>query len=112
MTWQCKSRLRKLANPETVRNVLKTLVYHGRVPQRKPYISKGNRQARLAFAKIYVGQPSEYWVNIIVDESKYNNSRSDVKQKVWWNRMQQCMSKIYGLLSDMEGVTKLSGAAW
>ncbi|GFV12238.1 transposable element Tcb1 transposase [Trichonephila clavipes] len=46
MTLQCKSRFRKSVNPETVRNVSRKHKYHGRVPQRKPYISKANRQAR------------------------------------------------------------------
>ncbi|GFY22130.1 HTH_Tnp_Tc3_2 domain-containing protein [Trichonephila clavipes] len=70
MTLQCKSRFGKSVNPETVRNVLRKRKYHGRVPQRKPYISKTNRQARLAFAKMYGRQPTEYWENIIcVDES-------------------------------------------
>ncbi|GFU65823.1 retrovirus-related Pol polyprotein from transposon 17.6 [Trichonephila clavipes] len=55
MTLQCKSRFGKSVNPETVRNVLRKHKHHGRVPQRKPYISKANRQVRLAFAKMYVG---------------------------------------------------------
>ncbi|GFS97847.1 transposable element Tc1 transposase [Trichonephila clavipes] len=50
MTSQCK--FRKSVNPETVRNVLRKHKHHRRVPQRKPYISKANRQARLAFAKM------------------------------------------------------------
>ncbi|GFX56311.1 transposable element Tcb1 transposase [Trichonephila clavipes] len=54
------------------------------VPQRKPYVIKANREARLAFAKMYVRQPSEYWENVIfVEESKYNIFGSDSKQKVW-----------------------------
>ncbi|GFY13277.1 transposable element Tc1 transposase [Trichonephila clavipes] len=53
MTSQRKSRFRKSVNPETVRNVLRKHKYHGRVPQRKLYICKENRQARLAFAKMY-----------------------------------------------------------
>ncbi|GFX51912.1 HTH_Tnp_Tc3_2 domain-containing protein [Trichonephila clavipes] len=53
MTLKCKSRFGKSVNPETVRNVLRKHKYHGRVPQRNPYISKANRQARLTFAKMY-----------------------------------------------------------
>ncbi|GBM66485.1 hypothetical protein AVEN_129270-1 [Araneus ventricosus] len=52
LTLKCKCRFRKSVNPETVRNVLRKRKYHGRVPQRKPYISKANRKARLAFAKM------------------------------------------------------------
>ncbi|GFV54541.1 HTH_Tnp_Tc3_2 domain-containing protein [Trichonephila clavipes] len=56
MTLQCKSRFGKSVNPETVRDVFNVRKhnYHGSVPQRKLYISKANRQARLAFAKMYV----------------------------------------------------------
>ncbi|GFX15314.1 HTH_Tnp_Tc3_2 domain-containing protein [Trichonephila clavipes] len=52
-------RIKKSVNPEIVRNVLRKHKYHGRVPHRKPYIGKANRQARLAFAKMYVKQPTE-----------------------------------------------------
>ncbi|GBL89087.1 hypothetical protein AVEN_255224-1 [Araneus ventricosus] len=84
LTLKCKSRFWKSVNPETIRNVLKKHKYHGRVPRRKPYISKANRKARLAFAKMYVDQPTEFWENVIfVDESKYNIFGSYGKQKVW-----------------------------
>ncbi|GFT50010.1 HTH_Tnp_Tc3_2 domain-containing protein [Trichonephila clavipes] len=55
MTLKCKNRFGKSVNPETVRNVLRKHKYQGRVPQRKPYISKANRQGRLAFAKMKIG---------------------------------------------------------
>ncbi|GBN16573.1 Transposable element Tc1 transposase [Araneus ventricosus] len=84
LTLKCKSSFRKSVNPETVRNVLRKHKYHGRVPRRKPYISKANRKARLAFAKMYVKQSTEFWENVIfLDESKYNIFGSDGKQKVW-----------------------------
>ncbi|GFX02146.1 hypothetical protein TNCV_1750311 [Trichonephila clavipes] len=53
MTLQCKSRFEKSVNLEIVRNVLRKHKYPGRVSQRNPYISKANRQARLAFTKKY-----------------------------------------------------------
>ncbi|GFV64643.1 HTH_Tnp_Tc3_2 domain-containing protein [Trichonephila clavipes] len=59
MTLQCKSRFGKSVNPETVRNVLRKQKYYDRVPQRKPYISKANRQTRLTSAKMYVKQQTE-----------------------------------------------------
>ncbi|GBL92088.1 Transposable element Tcb1 transposase [Araneus ventricosus] len=84
LTLKFKSRFWKSVNPETVRNFLKKHKYYGRVPQRKPYISKANRKARLAFAKMYVKQSTEFWKNVIfVDESKYNIFGSDGQQKVW-----------------------------
>ena len=80
LTLQCKSRFGKSVNPETVRNILRKYNYRARVPQRKPYISKANRQARLTFAKMYMKQPKEFWENaIFVAESKYNIFGSDGK---------------------------------
>ncbi|GFX26883.1 transposable element Tcb1 transposase [Trichonephila clavipes] len=85
MTLQCKSRFGKSVNPETVRNVLRKHKYHDKVHQRKPCISKANRHDRLAFAKMYVRQPTEHWKNMIfADGSKYNIFGSDDKQEVWW----------------------------
>ncbi|GBL94256.1 hypothetical protein AVEN_16783-1 [Araneus ventricosus] len=84
LTLKCKCRFRKSVNAETVRKVLRKQKYHGRVPQRKPYITKANLKARLAFAKMCLKQPTEFWENVIfVDESKYNIFGSDSKQKVW-----------------------------
>ncbi|GFW05848.1 HTH_Tnp_Tc3_2 domain-containing protein [Trichonephila clavipes] len=84
MTLKCKSRLEKFVKHETVRNVLRKYKYHGRVPQSKPYISKANKQARLAIAKMYESQPTKFWENVIfVDESKYNIFELDGKEKVW-----------------------------
>ncbi|GFX24996.1 transposable element Tcb1 transposase [Trichonephila clavipes] len=85
MTLQCKIRFGKSVNPEIVRYVLRKHMYHDRVPERKSYISKANSQARLAFAKMYVRQTTEFWeIIIFVHESKYNIFRSDGKQNVWW----------------------------
>ncbi|GFY33610.1 transposable element Tcb1 transposase [Trichonephila clavipes] len=115
MTLQCKSRFGKSVNPETVRNVSrKHNTIEAEYLKRKPYTSKANRQARSAFAKMYVKQPTEYWENVIfVDESKYNSFGSDNKQKVWRKpNTAMHVEKIYGLLSNIEGLTKLSGAAW
>ncbi|GFY09230.1 HTH_Tnp_Tc3_2 domain-containing protein [Trichonephila clavipes] len=84
MTLKCKSRFGKYVNPETVKNVLRKHKYRGRVPQRNPYISKANRPARLAFAKMYVSQQTKFGENaILVEESKYKIFGSDGKQNVW-----------------------------
>ena len=84
LSLECNRRLGKSVCTETVRNVLRKHKYHGRVPRRKPYVSKAHRKARLAFAKMYITQPPKFWENVIfVDESKYNIFGSDGKQKVW-----------------------------
>ncbi|GFT76446.1 transposable element Tc1 transposase [Trichonephila clavipes] len=61
MTLQCDTRFGKSVKSETVTTVLRKHKYHGRVPQRKPYISKANRQARFKARK-----------NLV--EIKYNNA--------------------------------------
>ncbi|GFW51469.1 transposable element Tcb1 transposase [Trichonephila clavipes] len=47
-------------------------------------MSKANKRARLAFAKMHARQPTGYWENVIfVHESKYNIFGSDGKQNDW-----------------------------
>ncbi|GFV22584.1 transposable element Tc1 transposase [Trichonephila clavipes] len=107
MTLQCKRRFRKSVNPEILRNVLRKHKYHGRVPQRKPYISKVNRQA------CNIRQPTEYWENVVfVEESKYNIFRSDGKQNFWRKSITTMRVKNLRPTIEYGGVTKLSGAAW
>ncbi|GFU88266.1 transposable element Tcb1 transposase [Trichonephila clavipes] len=84
MTFNVKVGSENLVNPETVRSLSRNHKYQGRVPQKKPCIIKANRQARLAFAKRYARQTTEYCENVIfVDETKYSIFESDGKQKVW-----------------------------
>uniref|UniRef100_A0A0K8UV17 Transposable element Tc1 transposase n=1 Tax=Bactrocera latifrons TaxID=174628 RepID=A0A0K8UV17_BACLA len=74
----------KKISPQTVRNVLYSAGYHGRVARRKPYISKVNKEKRFAFAIEHVNKPNSFWENIIFsDESKFNIFGSDGAQKVW-----------------------------
>ncbi|GFW44054.1 HTH_Tnp_Tc3_2 domain-containing protein [Trichonephila clavipes] len=108
MTLRCKSRFGKFRKSESVRNLLRKHKY-----LKKPYIIKANRQAKLAFAKMYVRQPTEYWENeIFVDESKYNILESDGKQKVWRKSNTAMHVKILRPTVKYGGVTKLSRAAW
>ena len=38
---------------------------HGRVPRRKPLLTKKNTKARLTFAKKHLDDPQDFWRNII-----------------------------------------------
>ncbi|CAK9809367.1 Transposable element Tc1 transposase [Anthophora plagiata] len=70
--------------PETIRNVLRREGYHGRVPRRKPYISKKNKCLRLEFAKAHVNKPNSFWETVLFsDESKFNIYGSDGRIMVW-----------------------------
>ena len=44
---------------------------HGRVPRRKPLLTKKNTMARLTFAKQHLDDPQDFWDNILwTDETK------------------------------------------
>lgn len=59
--------------PQTVRNMLHKQDFHARIAKKKPYISKKNRQIRLAFGKEHINKPLEFWKDVIfADESKFN----------------------------------------
>lgn len=71
-------------SPSTIRNVLKENGFNGRVPRKKPLISKKNRILRLKFARDHISKPLEFWNTILwSDESKYNIYGSDGRIKVW-----------------------------
>lgn len=70
--------------PETVRNVLRTAGYHGRIARRKPYISKINRKKRIEFAKSHLNKSPEFWNKIIwSDESKFTIFKLNGRCIVW-----------------------------
>lgn len=80
--------------PQTVRNRLKSCGFVGRVPRKKPYIGKLNRKRRLDFAKEYISKPTPFWESVIFsDESKFNVSGSDGRQKVWRKKNKALESK-------------------
>ncbi len=54
----------------TIRKRLGKNSIHGRVPRKKPLLTK-NTKARLTFAKKYLDYPQDFWVNILwTDETK------------------------------------------
>lgn len=69
---------------ETIRRVLRKANYHGRVARKKPFISKVNRDKRIAFATKHISEPADFWKNVIFsDESKFNIFGSDGQCYVW-----------------------------
>uniref|UniRef100_A0A803KBT8 Transposase Tc1-like domain-containing protein n=1 Tax=Xenopus tropicalis TaxID=8364 RepID=A0A803KBT8_XENTR len=55
----------------TIRKTLNKNGFHGRIPQKKPLLSKKNIVARLKFAKQHLDVPQQYWQNILwTDETK------------------------------------------
>ena len=71
-------------NPETIRRVIRSAGYHGRVARKKFFVIEKNRKFRLAFAKSNINKNSDYWNKVIfVDESKFNIFGSDHRISVW-----------------------------
>ena len=73
-----------IVNPETIRRVIRSAGYHGRVARKKFFVSEKNRKLRLAFAKSNINKNSDYWNKVIfADESKFNIFGSDGRILVW-----------------------------
>ena len=71
-------------DPETIRITLRRAGYNGRVPLKKPYISKVNKAKQLHFAKLYINEPQTFWESVLfTDESKFNVFSSGGRVKVW-----------------------------
>ncbi|GFY38749.1 transposable element Tc1 transposase [Trichonephila inaurata madagascariensis] len=74
----------KKVHPETVRRILRSGGYNGRVSSKKPFISSVNQQKRLDFASPHVEKDFDFWKTVVfTDESKFNVFRSDGRGKVW-----------------------------
>ena len=83
-TEELQLTIQKQISTETVRRVLRSKGYNGRIARKKPYISQKNVKLRLAFAKEHVGKPKSFWNEVIFsDESKKNVFGSDGRQIVW-----------------------------
>lgn len=79
---------------QTIRNIIKTAGYNGRVSRKKPYVSKVNRQKRLAFAKEHVNKPQSFWDSVIFsDESIFRIFGSGGRVMVWRRPNQQLQSQ-------------------
>lgn len=68
----------------TIRRALHANGIHGRVPRRKPLISKTNQKRRLDFANKYKNKDISFWNNIIFsDESKFEIFGKRKPAKIW-----------------------------
>ena len=54
----------------TIRKRLGKNGIHGRVPRRKPLLTKKNTKARLTFAKKQLDDPQDFWANILWTDEK------------------------------------------
>ena len=69
---------------KTMRNEAHALGYHGRAAVHKPLVTKGNRAARLQWAKEHREWTVEDWKRVVwSDESRFTLFRSDGRVWVW-----------------------------
>ncbi|KAK3552084.1 hypothetical protein QTP70_033659 [Hemibagrus guttatus] len=68
----------------TIRKRLGKNGLHGRVPRRKPLLSKKNIKARLSFARKHLDDPQDFWENTLwTDETKMELFGRSVSHYVW-----------------------------
>ncbi|KAK3509610.1 hypothetical protein QTP70_006816 [Hemibagrus guttatus] len=68
----------------TIRKRLGKNGLHGRVPRRKPLLSKKNIKARLSFARKHLDDPQDFWENTLwTDETKMEHFGRSVSHYVW-----------------------------
>lgn len=58
--------------------------YHGRIPRKRPLVSRKNRLLRLKFAKEHLNKGQEFWKNVLWShKTKINLWGSDGVERVW-----------------------------
>ena len=68
----------------TIRKRLGKNGIHGRVPRRKPLLTKKNTKARLTFAKKHLDDPQDFWENILwTDETKVELFGRCASRYIW-----------------------------
>uniref|UniRef100_A0AAR2LJV0 Transposase n=1 Tax=Pygocentrus nattereri TaxID=42514 RepID=A0AAR2LJV0_PYGNA len=71
----------------TIRKRLGKNGLHGRVPRRKPLLSKKNIKAHLNFSKTHLDDPQHFWENILwTDETKVELFGRCVSHYIWCKR--------------------------
>lgn len=74
----------KRVSASTVRRALYESGLHGRVPRKKPFISKKNQLKRLEFVKKYENKDNDFWKSCLFsDESKFEIFGQKRAQKIW-----------------------------
>uniref|UniRef100_A0A9J8BFB0 Transposase Tc1-like domain-containing protein n=1 Tax=Cyprinus carpio carpio TaxID=630221 RepID=A0A9J8BFB0_CYPCA len=68
---KCETSFKVSVHDSTIRKRLGKNGLHGRVPRRKPLLSKKNIKACLSFARKHLDDPQDFWENTLwTDETK------------------------------------------
>ena len=91
---EIEKELDVIVHGNTIRNRLHEIGLYGRVAREKPYVNKINRGKRIAYEKMMMEKPYDYWKHVLwSDESKFNLFGSDGKIIVWRSTMEEYDSK-------------------
>ena len=87
---EIEKELGVIVHANTIRNRLHEISLYGRVARKKPYLNKINRGKRIAYAKMMMEKPYDYWKHVLwSDESKFNLFGLDGKIMVWRSTMEE-----------------------
>ena len=87
---EIEKELGVIVHANTIRNRLHEIGLYGRVARKKPYVNKINRGKRIAYAKMMMEKPYDYWKHVLwSDESKFYLFESDGKIMVWRSTMEE-----------------------
>ena len=90
MKAEIEKELDVIVHTNTIRNRLHEIGLYGRVVRKKPYVNKINRGKRIAYAKMMMEKPYDYWKHVLwSDESKFNLFGYDGKFMVRRSTMEE-----------------------
>jgi hypothetical protein len=77
---EIETELGVVIHENTIRNRLYEIALNRRVARKKPYVNKVNRGKGIAYAKLMIEKPFDYWKRVLwSDESMFNRFGSDSK---------------------------------
>ena len=80
----------KSVSASTIRRTLNDHGLHGRIPRKKPFISKTNQNKRLNFARKYEKNDLNFWNNILFsDEKKFEILAPKKQSKIWRSKNEE-----------------------
>ena len=87
---EIKKELGVIVHANTIRNRLHEIGLYDHVARKKPYVYKINRGKRIAYAKMMMEKPNDYWKHVLwSDVSKSNLFGCDGKIMVWRSTMEE-----------------------
>ena len=90
MKAEIEKELDVIVHANAIRNQFHEIDLYGRVAREKPYVNKINRGKRIAYVKMMMEEPYDYWKHVLwSNESKFSLFGSDGKIMVWRSTMEE-----------------------